>query len=277
MKVNKAVAFRVDRREVISPFFVFHIHNAIAGEEHTIATIACRHYAVEHIHSTFDAFEQIGWSAYSHQISWFVFWQYVVYHLNHFIHFFGRFAYGKTADGITFTTLVGNEFSRFSTQFGIYTALNDREESLTITIFVRRRVEAFQSAFQPTVSAFHRVFGIFIVCRTRCALVECHHNISANSALNINHILWREEVFRPIYVRTEYSTFFGELAIVCQRKHLETTTICEDWAIPTIEFVQTACLFQNIKSRTEIEMICIAKNDLSLDVFFHLFDVHAFD
>ena len=49
----------LDRREVILPLLVAHVHDAVLGKEHTIATITGRHHTVKHVNPALDEFQQI--------------------------------------------------------------------------------------------------------------------------------------------------------------------------------------------------------------------------
>ena len=52
-----------------------------------------RHYTIEHIHSTFYGFEYVCRCSDSHEVTWFVGWEYFIYNLNHLIHLFSWFTY----------------------------------------------------------------------------------------------------------------------------------------------------------------------------------------
>ncbi len=62
-------AVRVNRTEVHLPLLVAHVHRALVGEEHSVAAVTGRHYAVEHVDTTLDGFEDVLWSSYAHQVA----------------------------------------------------------------------------------------------------------------------------------------------------------------------------------------------------------------
>ena len=62
----------VDGTEVILPLLVLHVHRALIGEEHGVATIACGHDTVEHIHSALYCLKQVLRCSHSHEIAGFV-------------------------------------------------------------------------------------------------------------------------------------------------------------------------------------------------------------
>ena len=49
--VGEKFASGVYRRKVVFPFLVAHVQHAFPSENHAIATVACGHHAVEHIHA----------------------------------------------------------------------------------------------------------------------------------------------------------------------------------------------------------------------------------
>ena len=104
----------LQRREIIGPLAVAHVHDAVAGEEHAVATVAGRHHAVHHINAAVNRLKYIGRSAYAHQITRTVCGQNVIDHLDHLIHHLGRLAYGKTADGISVGSEIGHDSRRRS-------------------------------------------------------------------------------------------------------------------------------------------------------------------
>ena len=53
-------SLRVERRKIIGPLFIPHIHDTVTGKQHTIAPIASRHHTVEHIDTSLYTFQYIG-------------------------------------------------------------------------------------------------------------------------------------------------------------------------------------------------------------------------
>ena len=145
--VNEAVAVGLQWGEVVGPFLVAHVHYAVGGEEHAVASVACGHHTVHHVDATVDGFEDIGRCADSHEVTGFVGWQDFVDHLNHLIHGFGRFADSQPSDGVA----VGAEFSHsrggFTSQVGIGASLHNREEALPVAVEPFGCVEMIPATF----------------------------------------------------------------------------------------------------------------------------------
>ena len=190
----------VHRTEVHLPFLVAHVHRTIIGEEHRIAAVAGWHDAVEHIHTTLDGFQDILRSTHTHQVARLVLWQNLVHHLNHLIHHLGRFSHGKTADGISVCTLVGDELGCLAAQFREGAALNDRKETLLIAVERFRLVEALEAAVQPALGELQTLFGVLEIALSRRTLIESHHDVGTDDALGIHHVLGGEEVLAAVDV-----------------------------------------------------------------------------
>ena len=139
-------AVGVNGCEVGFPFLVAHVHRAVVSEQHRITTVACRHHAVEHIHTALDGFENVLRRTHTHEVAGLVLRKNLIHHLDHLVHHLRRFAYRQTTDGITVGTLVGNKFRSLLSQVLIGTALNDGEEALLIAVERFRFVEMFDAS-----------------------------------------------------------------------------------------------------------------------------------
>ena len=116
--VDEAFAILLDRGEIVGPFLVAHIHDAVGGEQHAVAPVAGGHNAIHHVDTTVDCFEYVGRCAHPHEVSWPVGWKDFVYHLDHVIHGFGRFAHGQAADGVAVGTQFRHSHGGFAAKSG---------------------------------------------------------------------------------------------------------------------------------------------------------------
>ena len=190
----------VDGRKVVLPLLVAHVHGALVGEEHGIATITGGHHTVEHVDATFDGLEDVLWSTHTHEVSRTILGQDVVDHLDHIVHHLGGFANGQTSNRGATTIVelsehVADMLGGILTQVFIGAALYDGEERLAIAIEGLRLVETLHASLQPTLCKPQTISGILIVALAWRALVEGHHDIGSDGALGIHHILGGEEVF----------------------------------------------------------------------------------
>ncbi len=118
--------------------------------------------------------------------------------------------------------------------------------------------------------------GVAVVGGAGRTFVERHHDVGTDGALRIHHIFGRKQMPRSVDVRVKQHAFLFHLACASQRKHLKTAAIGQNGAIPAVEFVQTASLFENLQPRAQIEVIGVAQNNLRLDVVAQFALVHRF-
>ena len=116
------------------------------------------------------------------------------------------------------------------------------------------------------MSEVKRLSGIAVVGCSGRTLIKCHHYVSAYRTLYIHHPFRCEEMFRTVDVRPEPRPFFCQLAVGRQRKHLKASAVGKNRALPAVELVETSGFFKNLDSGTEIEMIGVSKDNLSLDI-----------
>ena len=146
-----------------------------------------------------------------------------------------------------------------------------------VAILRLRLVEARDAAVQPAVGQFHRLLGIVVVGIARRTLVEGHHDVRPDGALDVHHAFGREDVLAAVDVRTELGPFLAQLADAGEGKHLETTAVGQHRAVEAVELVQAARLLQHVEARTEVQVVGVAQNDLRLDVLLQLRQVHTLD
>ena len=145
--------------------------------------------------------------------------------------------------------------------------MNDGEQGLFVSIQRFCFVEPLEATVQPTVGQSQTLLGILIITGSRWTLVERHHDVCTDTALNVHHALWCKDVFAAVDMAPEGATLLCELADACEREHLEAAAICEDRAIPAVESVETSRGFEHSCPRPQVQVVGIAQNDLG----FHLF------
>ena len=74
----------------------------------------------------------------------------------------------------------------------------------------------------------------------------------------------------------EVGAFFGELAVCAEGEHLKAAAVGEDRTVPSVEFVQATGPADDVHAGTEIEVICVAKDNLGLYVVAQFVHVDAF-
>ena len=253
--VHKTGATWVKFGEVIFPLFVAQVHHAVLRENHTITSVARRHNTIEHIHSTLNAFKDIPRRTHTHEVARFVLWQNVIYHFNHGIHFFGRFAYCQSANGVSIAVKVAQAFSGILAQVGIYTTLHNREQVLLVSIEVGGSIKALDTTVEPTMGTFHGFLGICAVSGARATFIKCHHDVSTYLALDIHHVLGGEHQFTTINMGRELHAFFGHFANIGEGEYLKTARIGQYGACPSLKTMQSARFVQDVGTWSQIEVI----------------------
>ena len=149
--VDSGGTFRIDGAEIVGPFGVAEIDNALPGEDLAVAPVAGRHDAVEHVDTAFDAFEDVHRRSHAHEVARAVLGKNLVDHLDHFVHFLCRFAHGQSADGVTFGIFLGHKARALAPQIGINTTLHDGKQRLVVAVLVLCFGKAANASIQPAV------------------------------------------------------------------------------------------------------------------------------
>ena len=137
-------------------------------------------------------------------------------------------------------------------------------------------METLPTAFHPAVCQVEALAGVGKVSRPWRALVESHHDVRADGALDVHHLLGREEMLAAVDVGAELAALFREFANAREGKHLEAAAVGEHGAVETVELMQAAGFLNDVQPRAEVEVIGVAEDNLRLDVVFEFAQVHAF-
>ena len=270
-------AILLQGREIVCPLLVAHVHDAVAGEEHSVAAVARGHDAIHHIDTAVDGLKDVGGRAHTHQVTRTVSRQDVVDNLNHLIHHLGGLSHREAADGIAVSAQVGNKLGGFLTQVLVHTTLDDGEIGLGVAISGLGVIEVLPAACQPVVGQRQRFAGVIIVTGAGRALVKCHHDVTADGALDVHHLLGREQVLAAVDVAAECHPFIGQLAVLGQREDLEAAAVGQDGTVPAVELVQSTGALDDVHTRAQIQVVGVAQDNLCLDVVAQLAHVHRLD
>ena len=134
---------------------------------------------------------------------------------------------------------------------------------------LRLRV-SFETAVEPPLGERQRLGGVFARCVAGRALVESHHDVGADRPLGVDHAFGREEVLRAVDVRTEMAPLLAQLAAVGQRKDLKAARIGQHRPLPRREAVHAARLFENLRPRTQVEVVGVGQDDLGPGLVAHV-------
>ena len=216
--------------------------------------------AIEHVHATVDRFQNIERSADTHEVSGFVFRQKRGGEFAGVLSLALALADGEAADRVAVERHRTQRFSTFFAEAQMQRALDNGEHGLR-GITPRR-----EAACGPAVGEFHRGAGDgFIDCR-RHALIEDHHDVTANGDLRFNAALGAQENRAAVEVALKNGSLFGHRARVGQGKNLESARVGEDGALPAHEWVDAADLAKNLGSGTQEKVVGIGEEDLGTRV-----------
>ena len=213
----------------------------------------------------------------THQVAGLVLRQNLIDHLNHLIHHLRRFTNGQSANGITVSSLVGHVLGSFAAQVLISTALYDGEQRLLIAVERFCLIEPLDATVKPALGQPQRLLGILVVALSWRTFVKGHHDVGANDALSIHHVLRGEDMLGTVDVATEFASFLAELADACQGKYLKTAGVSQYRTVPGIELMKTACLAKCVKSGAQIKMVGVAQDNLGLDLLTEFSEVNTLD
>ena len=98
------------------------------------------------------------------------------------------------------------------------------------------RAEMIERAARPGHGEAQALFGAAAVGGIFGAFVEGHADVGAESDLDVDGVLGREEVRAAVEVRAEADAFVGDLAQRAEREDLEAAGVSKHGARPTDEF-----------------------------------------
>lgn len=110
-----------------------------------------------------------------------------------------------------------------------------------------------------------RFLSIFLITRIRRTFIQHHHDIRTKRPLDIDDIFRCEPVGGAVDMRTEHDPIFIDPSKIRKAEDLVPATICEDRPLPGCKPVQPACLFKNLASRSEIQMVSISQDNLGAE------------
>ena len=83
--------------------------------------------------------------------------------------------------------------------------------------------------------------GCRLIRRVRRALVEYHHDVGIEYALNPHRLLRREKTRIAIHRRSKLDPLLGDLSQHAQAEYLKTTGICQDGPSQPIKRCRPPC------------------------------------
>jgi len=220
-----AICPGIDRGEIVTPAGVRDVDDAIAGVQYAMSAIAAGEDAVEHVHTSADALNDVGGGANAHEVARLIFWQNITAQLADAIHVFNGFADREAADSVARLVLAGDELARLRSQVIVAAALYDGEKRLRMAVLRCGIFHELHTPFEPTVGEVHAVLGVLALGRVGRAFIEGHHNVGADASLNTEATLRAEQVPGTIDVAGEGCAFLGDLTPMGEAEHLVAAAV----------------------------------------------------
>src|SRR5688572_11971186 len=95
-----AVTFRIQWSRIALVLLSLNTHSSLRRKESSISSNSRGHYAVKHIHSTFNRNDQVEWSSDAHQVTWFVLGHSRSHFLEQCMHQMNGFTDAKSTESI---------------------------------------------------------------------------------------------------------------------------------------------------------------------------------
>ena len=120
--------------------------------------------------------------------------------------------------------------------------------------------------FRPAHTQLHGFAGRRLIRRVGRALVEYHHDVGIEYALNPHRLLRREETRIAVHRRLELDPLLRDLSQHTQAEYLETTGICQDRPLPAHKAVQTSMRLDYLQAGAQPKVKSVAQYDVRVDL-----------
>jgi hypothetical protein len=110
------------------------------------------------------------------------------------------------------------------------------------------------------------LFSAYQLARPGRTLIEGHADVRADGALRIHHAFRGEEVFAAVDVAAEAHAFFGDLADVAERMHLEAAAVREDRASQPLNLCSPPACSSTSMPGPQVEVVGVAEHDRRIEV-----------
>src|SRR5262245_17746913 len=254
-----AVAVRVERRLVAKIARLLERDGAVGREGLTVAGVARRQHAVEHVHATRDRPHEILGLADAHQIARLAPGQKARHQLGQVVHRRLRLADGHAADRVAVEAELDRGRRRPPPKIRLRPALHDAEHRLASES--RRRMRRFRPR-RPAQGQLERALGVRVRGWIGEAFVERMDDVGAERLLDLDRGLRREEVSRAVDGRAELDARVGDLPELGEAPDLKAPGVGQDRAVPAHEAVQSAELAHDVVPRPEEQVIGVGEDDL---------------
>ena len=185
---GRAVAFRVERGRIVGVPGVAQVDGPAPRVGETVAPVARRQDAVEHVDAAPDRLDEVLRRADAHEITRLLRRQDRHDTVERRQHQLLALADREAADRVARKIHADERFRRAPPQLGVRAALHDRKQRLAGLRLVR---ESGMRALRPAQRQLHRLLRPVPLGRQLDALVELHLDVGAEQALDLDGALGR--------------------------------------------------------------------------------------
>ena len=261
VRAGVAVTTFLDHPRIGGELRVADAQRTLGCEQEAIARISGRHHAIEHVDAAAHGLDDVLRSAHAHQITGLVDRQQRHREIQRMVALCFRLTYCQATHRIAVKADVHQSSGRTLAQVFVHAALHDAEQRIRVL----QVVETATRALGPAQAQLHRITGYLLGSRVRRALVEDHRDVRIQRLLDAHRFLRRQKHLGAVDRRGKRHALLGDLALVRQREHLETTRVGEDGFVPANELVQATELLDDLQPRSQKQMKRVAQDDLGTD------------
>lgn len=253
---GQAAAVGIEGSEVLLVCGIFDADGTMAGEGHSIAAIASRHNAVEHVDAAADGFEQIFGATDTHQIARLVRGQERDSAVEGGIHLRRRLSDTQATDGVAGEVHAKQPKGRAFAEIRMKSTLHDPKERLVGAGL------GGSAAFGPASGAVDGAKNFFAGFAGRRAFVEAHDAVCSERFLDLHGAFRRKLKQITVDVGSEDDFVVIEPAKIGKTEHLKSAAVGENRAIPIHELVQPAMELHDAFAGAEGKMVGVGQQHL---------------
>ncbi len=174
------------------------------------------------------------------------------------------FSDGKPSDGVTGKLKFEKLLGALSSKIVLDAALDDSKQRLILAVMMTATL------MRPVHRSPDRFGHNLFVARVGGALIQNHDDVRPDQVLGFNDRLRRHDDSAAVEMRAKNHRFVVHLRQIGQRKHLISTAVGQNRAVPRHESVKSAPLRNQFRPRSLQKMIGISQQNGGSGVVNHL-------
>ena len=166
------------------------------------------------------------------------------------------FSHGKPSDGESIKRHFDQSTRAFASEVWIERTLDNGEERLW-RVLPRRETPRCPAPGDLKSRACR-----FLICRRGDALVQHHHDVTADRALRLDTHLWAQQNPLPVHVTLKNGSLLGHVSRVGKGENLIPAGVGQHRFLPAHEAVNAAHPLEDFRPWSEQQMIGVSQQDL---------------